>query len=124
MNTIRIVALLASLSAYTQIPAHARDNGQWGEVDPGTAAWFKSVRAPSGLACCDVADGHPVDAEFLDDRHWWVFFEGEWRQVPNDAVVKDANNPMGRAVVWYASEGLVNGKRVYYIRCFTPVSEG
>jgi len=124
MNTIRIIAFFASLSAYAQIPAHARDNGQWGEVDPGTAAWFKSVRAPSGLACCDVADGHPVDAEFLDDRHWWVFFEGEWRQVPNDAVVKDANNPMGRAVVWYASEGLVNGKRVYYIRCFTPVSEG
>ena len=124
MNTIRMIALLASLSASTQVPAYARDNGQWGDVDPDTAAWFKSVRAPSGLACCDVADGHPVDAQYRDDRHWWAFFEGEWRQVPNEAVVKNAHNPMGRAVVWYASEGLVNGKRAFYIRCFAPVIEG
>ncbi len=41
---------------------------------------------------------------------------GEWREVPPEAVVYNAGNPVGEAVVWYVQQG----PNIYYIRCFVP----
>ena len=50
------------------------------------------------------------------DNHYWVPIEGEWRQVPTEAIVHNAGNPIGEAVVWYVRQGPDS----VYIRCFVP----
>jgi hypothetical protein len=44
-----------------------------------------------------------------------VPIDGEWLPVPAEAIVYNAGNPVGEAVVWYTK---YNGKA--YIRCFVP----
>jgi hypothetical protein len=58
------------------------------------------VKSPTGLPCCDIADGHPTDYDMRENTYW-VPINGEWMKVPQDAVVHDEGNPTGEAVVWY-----------------------
>ncbi len=85
-------------------------------LTPEQRSWFKGVHSPHGVPCCDWADGHPTEAEARADNHYWVPIDGEWRQVPSEAVVYDAGNPIGEPVVWYVRQGL----GAVYIRCFVP----
>jgi hypothetical protein len=94
--------------------AGAIDRGQFEDVPEHIRSWFKSVRSPTGAPCCDIADGHRTIYEVRAgefrvpiDRAWWL--------VPKNAVVRDAGNPLGEAVVWYFS---VRGNIT--IRCFVP----
>jgi len=111
------------------LPAEAR----WAQVaqewepyrlNEGQRAWFKSIRAPSGVPCCDISDGHPtemqrrVDGIYIPDP----IHLGEprqWIKVPDEAVVKGAANPVGVATVWYVPQG----SDTVYIRCFVAESE-
>jgi hypothetical protein len=110
-----LVASASFLSMAALSPsALARDNGQFGNVPPEIRAWFKSVKSHAGIPCCDIADGHRTDYDMRDNTYW-VPINGEWMKVPQEAVVDDAGNPTGDAVVWYSeSNGTV------YIRCFVP----
>ena len=46
---------------------------------------------------------------------------GEWVQVPEEAVVYNAGNPVGDAVVWYTSfPNDINYLNSIFIRCFVP----
>jgi len=97
--------------------APAFDNGQYGDVPDHIRSWFKGVRSPNGVPCCDIADGHRTTW----DKHpgsdnYWVPIAGEWREVPPEAVVYNAGNPVGEAVVWYVQQG----ENIYHIRCFVP----
>ena len=99
----------------------ARDSGQWNDVPDNVRTWFKSVRSPNGVPCCDVSDGHRTaydirPQQIETDSGYWVPIDGEWRSVPTAAVVHNAGNPIGEAVVWYVR----NGENSYYIRCFVP----
>lgn len=110
------VALFLLVSSCSE-PVFAFDNGQYGDVPDNVRSWFKSVRSPRGVPCCDEADGHRTTW----DKHpgsdnYWVPIEGEWREVPPEAVVYNAGNPVGEAVVWYVKQGT----NTYYIRCFVP----
>jgi hypothetical protein len=107
-----------ALAALFCIPvtAAAFDNGQYGDVPANVRSWFKAVRSPQGVPCCDMADGHRTDYEMRVDNHYWVPIAGEMRQVPNEAVVHNAGNPVGEAIVWYVAQGTNS----YYIRCFVP----
>lgn len=78
------------------------------KLTPEQKSWFKSVRSPHGVPCCDWADG--------PDNHYWVPIDGEWRQVPSEAVIYDVGNPIGEPVVWYVRQG----PDAVYIRCFVP----
>src|SRR5690242_20707140 len=49
--------LIASLAGLP-IAAQALDNGQYGGVPDNVRSWFKSVRSPHGVPCCDISDGH------------------------------------------------------------------
>src|SRR3954451_19074317 len=98
----------------TTLPAVAFDQGQYSSVPDNVRAWFKSVRSPKGVPCCDVADGHRTDYDIRNDGYW-VPIEGQWQVVPEEAVVHDAGNPVGEAIVWYTQ---YNGKT--FIRCFVP----
>jgi hypothetical protein len=40
---------------------------------------------------------------------------GAWWRVPDQAVIRNAGNPLGEAIVWY-----VNFRGSIEIRCFVP----
>lgn len=75
--------------------------------------WFDALRSEKGL-CCSNADGLTVrDADWdANGEHYRVRLDGEWLEVPNEAVVRRPNL-FGTAVVWPYQE---NGKTA--IRCF------
>ena len=99
--------------------ASAVDRGQYGEVPDDVRSWFKSVRSPHGIPCCDIADGHRTSFRADAAGHFWVPIgpEGDpWVLVPPEAVVTDAGNPTDSAIVWFVPQG--NGP--VFIRCFVP----
>jgi hypothetical protein len=51
-------------------PALARDNGQYEDVPENIRNWFKSVRSPQGIPCCDISDGHRTDYDMRDNKYW------------------------------------------------------
>lgn len=110
---MKALIILLALSA----SAAAFDRGQYEGVDPKTRAWFKSVIAPSGVPCCDEADGHQVQWETTKDGYR-AFIEGVWRPVPPEAVVIRNDNPTGNAVVWWVIRD--ESRDDIFIRCFVP----
>jgi len=79
--------------------------------------WFDGLHSGKG-PCCSDADGtalSDVDWE-AKDGHYRVRIQGQWWDVPEEAVIKEPNRA-GRTMVW----------PVYYgaplrleIRCFIP----
>lgn len=103
--------------------AFAREQyaGQFDNLDPATRSWFKSVRSPHGVPCCDIADGHLTDFTVDAEGHYHVEIEGESVLVPPEAVILNVGNPYEKAVVWYVPQGPgVDGKPIFYVRCFVP----
>jgi hypothetical protein len=131
LKIIRIIGLTAGLFAgfsavavlawFLGSAALAFDNGQWGDVPDNVRSWFKSVRSLHGVPCCDISDGHRTDYDIRADGYWIPIPEAppskdNWMLVPPEAVVYNAGNPIGEAVVWYVRQG----NNSYYIRCFVP----
>ena len=94
MFAIRPAAILASaIGALISTAALPFDNGQWNDVPDQVRSWFKSLRSPAGVHCCDVADGHRTDWEI---RAVGYFIPnpadptGEWIQVPSRACANAA----------------------------------
>ena len=114
MHIIVRGVLIAALSSLSYAAA-AFDNGQYNNVPDNIRSWFKGVRSPHGVPCCDIADGHRTDYDMRSDGYW-VPIEGKWQHVPPESIVYTAGNPVGDAVVWYVQQGTNS----YYIRCFVP----
>jgi hypothetical protein len=96
---------------------HARDNGRFAGANPELKAWFDSLRSGKG-PCCSDADGtalSDVDWE-SSSGHYRVRLEGEWVDVPDDAVITVPNR-IGRTMVWPMYR---DGKMTP--RCFMPGS--
>ena len=92
----------------------AVDHGQFENVPDDIRAWFKGVRSPTGIPCCDISDGHRTIYD-VRGGGYWVPIDGVWWRVPEKAIVLNAGNPLGEAVVWYVSlRGNIE------IRCFVP----
>ena len=95
---------------------HARDlDGRY--ANPPPKQWFDSLRSGKG-PCCSDADGSAVsdvDWESKDGRYR-VRIEGEWFDVPDDAVITEPNR-VGRTMVWP-----IKGYQCLTIRCFMPGS--
>jgi hypothetical protein len=89
--------------------------------------WFKGLASEKGL-CCSYTDGVTLtDVQWdVKDGHYRVFLEGQWIEVPDDAIVVEPNK-YGRAIVWPYNEwvGDENGGswEVTKIRCFMPGTE-
>jgi hypothetical protein len=94
--------------------AHGFNRGQYENVPADIRAWFKGVVSPTGVPCCDIADGHRTAYDFRAGAYW-VPIDGLWWQVPERAVIRNQGNPVGEAVVWYVS---LRGSIV--INCFVP----
>ncbi len=79
-------------------------------------AWFDSLKSGNG-ACCSYAEARTVEDPDVEmaDNHYRVRVDGQWIDVPDNAVVTVPNR-FGQAVVWpYGDyEGHVQ------IRCFMP----
>jgi hypothetical protein len=79
--------------------------------------WFDQLASGKGR-CCSVADGESVaDVDWNSkDGHYRVRLDGQWVDVPDDAVITEPNRA-GRTMVWplNSADGLG-------IRCFMPGS--
>lgn len=104
-----LIGLVAFISVGS---AYAVDNGQYENVDPAVREWFRGVRAPSGVPCCDIADGHRTQFKVEDDK-LMALIEDKWVPVPPESIVKGSRNPTGDAVIWWVRQG-----EGYYVRCF------
>jgi hypothetical protein len=113
MRRFTQVLLLACVAALTSA-ALAFDNGQYDDVPADIRAWFRNVLAPNGVPCCDISDGHRTEYDVRNGAYW-VPIEGQWMLVPERAVIRDAGNPVGQAVVWY-----VHHRGSIVISCFVP----
>jgi hypothetical protein len=108
-----LVALLLIASAHL---VHARDpDGRY--ANSPLKQWFDSLKSGKG-PCCSDADGSAVsDVDWESkDGHFRVRIEGEWFDVPEDAVITEPNR-VGRTMVWP-----LRGYGGMTIRCFMPGS--
>lgn len=97
--------------------ASARDlDGRYAQTNPQTRDWIRGLTNKQGVNCCDAADGtrlEDVDWE-ASDNGYRVRIDGDWIEVPPEAVI-DEPNRLGPAMVW---RGWINGKP--FVRCFLP----
>jgi hypothetical protein len=82
--------------------------------------WFDSLHSGKG-PCCSDADGtalSDIDWE-TKDGHYRVRIEGQWWDVPDEAVIREPNRA-GRTMVWPVYYGSRNSTVRVDIRCFMP----
>jgi hypothetical protein len=114
MMLLRALLLVAGALIFVSGTALAVDRGQFENVPDDIRAWFKGVRSPAGVPCCDISDGHRTEYDVRAGAYW-VPINGLWWRVPEKAIIRNAGNPLGEAVVWYVSlRGSIE------IRCFVP----
>jgi hypothetical protein len=112
-----LVALLAAGSAL------GRDlNGRY--ANSPLKPWFDSLRSGKG-PCCSDADGTALSDVDWESRngHYRVRIEGEWWDVPDEAVIAGPNRA-GRTMVWPIYHSPLGGPTEVEIRCFLPGAEG
>ena len=120
MHPCKRLLVLMALVITASADAPARDNGQYANTDPEIKDWVKRLTDKSGQGCCATADGYPADYDWnVADNHYRVQIEGEWYDVPPEAVV-DGPNRLGHATVWYWWDWSTDGKKTHHIRCFLP----
>ena len=109
-------ARLCCLAIASQI-VQARDRGQFANANPEIKAWFDRLASRKG-PCCSDADGSAVsDVDWeTSGGHYRVRIDGEWVEVPDEAVITEPNR-VGRTMVWP-----IRGYLGLTIRCFMPGS--
>jgi len=110
--TLGFAVLLLALASHL---GHARDDGRY--AGSPLKPWFDSLKSGKG-PCCSDADGSAVsDVDWESkDGHYRVRLDGEWVDVPEDAVITEPNR-VGRTMVWP-----LRGYLGVSIRCFMPGS--
>ncbi|MBO0750958.1 MAG: hypothetical protein J2P53_02535 [Bradyrhizobiaceae bacterium] len=118
--TLRLLVVAFVLSLAAAADTSARDYGQYGDTDPAIKDWVKRLTDKTGQGCCATADGHPAEYEWdTAGNHYRVRIEGEWYDVPAEAVIEEPNR-LGYATVWYWWDWSLDGKKTHHIRCFLP----
>jgi len=108
-------AALLGPMALLATSALARDDGRY--ANSPLKPWFESLHSQYGQ-CCSDADGTAVaDVDWESkDGHYRVRLDGEWIDVPDEAVITEPNR-VGRTMVWP-----MRGYLGLSIRCFMPGS--
>ena len=107
--------LLVALAAPS---SKARDvDGRYAAQNPELHQWFEGLRSGKG-PCCSDADGSAVSDVDWETKagHYRVRIDGEWVDVPDEAVITEPNR-IGRTMVWP-----IRGYLGLSIRCFIPGS--
>ena len=102
------IAVLISVWLGTQAMAH--DPGR-----PDLNGWFDRLASGKG-PCCSASDGASVADPDWESRggHYRVRLDGDWVDVPDEAVIKGPNL-VGRTWVWP-----IRGPTGTVVRCFMP----
>jgi hypothetical protein len=118
-----IAFMLIGLRAVT---AHDPDHSELNE-------WYSRLQSKGKAMCCDGSDFGSGTAAHLEPQDWQtqdkpnshykVFLEGEWRDVPDTALV-DVPNKDGRALVWFYTTWVSATVATPTIRCFMPGAMG
>src|SRR5262249_45991956 len=109
-----MIALLSGVALAADCAA--RDHGQYGNVDPAIREWVQSLTDKTGQGCCATADGYPAEYEWdTVGNRYKVRIDGQWYEVPAEAVV-DEPNKLGYATVWYWWSWDLGGHKTYHIR--------
>jgi hypothetical protein len=106
------LAVILPMSKIDHARAHDHEH-------PELNGWYASLHSGKG-PCCDGSDARRVDDADWEtkDSHYRVRIDGEWVDVPNEAVV-DGPNRADRTMVWpYYIDGHPKA------RCFMPGSMG
>ena len=109
-----ILCVVLQLGLVSQV-SHARDDGRY--ANSPLKPWFDNLKSGRG-PCCSDADGYALadpDWESKSGRYR-VRIDGEWHDVPDDAVITEPNRA-GRTMVWP-----IKGWGGLTIRCFMPGS--
>ena len=116
MRNLRTILLAIPIVLAAGIVS-ARDDGRY--ANSPLKSWFDNLRSARGL-CCSDADGVAISDPDWDskDGHYRVRLDGEWIDVPDDAVIKEPNRA-GRTMVWPTRNALGIS-----IRCFLPGTMG
>lgn len=114
-SKVPLIACTALLVALVSQSGHARDDGRY--ANSPLKPWFDSLKSGKG-PCCSDADGYAVADPDWESKsgHYRVRIEGEWFDVPDDAVITEPNKA-GRTMVWP-----IKGWGGMTIRCFMPGS--
>jgi hypothetical protein len=114
-SKVPLIACTALLVALVSQSGHARDDGRY--ANSPLKPWFDSLRSGKG-PCCSDADGYAVADPDWESKsgHYRVRIDGEWFDVPDDAVITEPNKA-GRTMVWP-----IKGWGGMTIRCFIPGS--
>jgi hypothetical protein len=120
----RLICMSALLLALSH-PTQAGDHGQLGPTSPDVKAWAGTLENKLREGCCSAADGwKPEEVEYdIKGNKYRVKIEGEWYDVPSDAVL-DVPNRFGFPVVWYYRSWLNGIRPTISIRCFIPGAGG
>lgn len=103
---------------------HARDVGQWQNVDPEVSAWYRGLKQPDNptISCCGEADAYWCDeihvkngaafCSITDDRpneplHRTPVPIGTEIEIPDRKLKWDEGNPTGHSIVFLSSGGAV-----------------
>lgn len=119
------VVILAALGR----PAHPRYVGAEPiQFSQEIQDWIKGLRSGQQRSpCCDLSDGDFTQQDLrvgADGRtHFFATVEGEWVEVPDDAIVREPNR-IGRPIVWVTRWMGLEGKPVTFVRCFLPGALG
>ena len=89
------LVLFVSLTFFTGA-AHAVDRGQFENVPDDIRAWFKGVRSPAGVPCCDISDGHRTEYDVRAGAYW-VPINGLWWRVPGKGDHSKRRKPAWRS---------------------------
>ena len=124
LATVCIVALIGLLvMALVMLPrpAYGRDaDGRYAQSP--LKPWFDQLKSGKGL-CCSDADGSALsDTDWeTKDGHYRVRIEGQWWNVPDEAVITEPNRA-GRTMVWPVYYRAIGAPLTIEIRCFMPGS--
>jgi hypothetical protein len=93
----------------------AREDGRY--ANSSLKPWFDSLRSAKG-PCCSDADGSAVSDTDWETKngHFRVRLDGQWLDVPDDAVLPGPNRA-GRTMIWLMYQ---DGHPI--VRCFIPGS--
>ena len=104
--------------------AQATWRSEYAQLSPAEQQWFREQKNPTTkIPCCSDSDGSRSQ-EDIRGEHYWTRFTAKanggpdedsgWMEVPDGAVIHDANKH-GAPVTWYyRQDGALK------IRCYSP----
>lgn len=90
-------------------PAWGHDHNR-----PELNGWMKGLHSKNNTWCCDGNDTDPIDDWDTKGGHYRVKFQGQWYDVPDDAIVEGPNKS-GTPLLW-----MQKGWGEVRPRCFMP----